>query len=178
MKKCRKPLSLRHFGTPGGIRTHGLSLRSTENRLIHAVLRCYAMSLNPLKYKAFRRTSCFSVSPDFVPFFRLFWRPVSKMLAETRRETNSNELWFESQLSFHATTLIGKLFEKDNFASIHAPSRSNVKKRYASPAIATRMHTAFFHNLFPGEAFRSTTHILSGQFPVQRRGQSKAAGYA
>ena len=27
MKKCRKPLSLRHFGTPGGGRTHGLSLR-------------------------------------------------------------------------------------------------------------------------------------------------------
>ena len=27
MKKCRKPLSLRHFGTPGGARTHGLSLR-------------------------------------------------------------------------------------------------------------------------------------------------------
>ena len=54
MKKCRKPLSLRHFGTPGGGRTHGLSLRSAKNRLIHAVLRCYAVFLKPLKYKAFR----------------------------------------------------------------------------------------------------------------------------
>ena len=58
------------------------------------------MFLKPLKYKAFRRISCFSVSPDFVPFFRLFWRPVSKMLAESERETNFNELWFVAKLTF------------------------------------------------------------------------------
>ena len=82
-----------------------LPLRSTENRLIHAVLRCYAMSLNPLKYKAFRRIPCSRVLSGFVPFFRLFWRPVSKMLAKQLRETNLNELWFESKPWFHATTL-------------------------------------------------------------------------
>ena len=88
------------YGAPIGIRTQGLPLRSTENRLIHAVLRCYAVFLKPLKYKAFRRIPCFSVSPDFVPFFRLFWRPVSKMLAEPERETNTNELWFVAELTF------------------------------------------------------------------------------
>ena len=100
MKKNRKPLSLRLFGTPGGSRTHGLPLKSTKNRLIHAMLRCYAMSLNPLKYKAFRRISCFLVSLGFVLFFRLFLHPVSKMLAEPGRETNTNELWFVAELTF------------------------------------------------------------------------------
>ncbi len=127
-KKCRKPLRLRHFGTPGGIRTHGLSLRSTKNRLIHAVLRCYAVFLNPLKYKVFRRISCFRVVSRFVPFFRLFWRPVSKMLAEPKRETNYSELRFESKLCLHVTNLTGKLYEKDNYTSIHYPSRGYVKK--------------------------------------------------
>ena len=110
------------------------------------MLRCCAMFLKPLKYKNFRRISCFLVLLGSVLFFRLFWHPVSKMLAETRRKTNTNELWFESKPWFHATTLIGKLYEKDNFASIHDPSRENVKKRYASPATATRMHTALFYS--------------------------------
>ncbi len=132
-EKCRKPLCLRHFGTPGGIRTHGLPLRSTKNRLIHAVLRCYAVFLKPLKYKAFRRIPCFLVSLGFVLFFRLFLRPVSKMLAEPGRETNTNELWFESKPWFHATTLTDKLYEKDNFTSICSPSRGCMKKRHMSP---------------------------------------------
>ena len=120
------------LSTPGGSRTHGLPLRSTRNRLIHAVLRCYAVFLKPLKYKAFRRISCFSASPDFVPFFRLFWRPVSKMLAEPQRETNTNELRFESKPWFHTITLTDKLYEKDNFTSIRSPSRGCVKKRHVS----------------------------------------------
>lgn len=124
------------FSTPGEVRTHGLSLRSTENRLIHTVLRCYAMFLKPLKYKAFERIPCFPVSPDFVPFFRLFWRPVSKMLAEPQRETNTNELRFESKPWFHTITLTDKLYDKDNFTSIRSPSRGCVKKRHVSPVSA------------------------------------------
>ena len=58
------------------------------------------MFLKPLRYKAFERNLCFPVSPDFVPFFRLFGRPVSKMLAEPKRETNTNELWFVAKLTF------------------------------------------------------------------------------
>ena len=75
-------------------------LRSTKNRLIHTVLRCYAMFLKPLKYKVSRRISCFLASLGFVLFFRLFLRPVSKMLAEPGRETNTNELWFVAELTF------------------------------------------------------------------------------
>lgn len=112
------------LSTPGGSRTHGLSLRSTENRLIHTVLRCYAMFLKPLRYKAFERNLCFPVSPDFVPFIRLFWRPVSKMLAEPRRETNTDELRFESKPWFHTITLTDKLYEKDNFTSIRSPQEA------------------------------------------------------
>ena len=100
IQKGHQASAWRPAGTPGGIRTHGLPLRSTENRLIHTVLRCYAMFLKPLKYKAFERIPCFPVSPDFVPFFRLFWRPVSRMLAEPRRETNTNELRFVAELTF------------------------------------------------------------------------------
>ena len=77
------------YSAPGEIRTHDPSLRSTKNRLIHTVLRCYAMFLKPLKYKAFVRIPCFLVSLGFVLFFRLFLRPVSKMLAEPGRETNT-----------------------------------------------------------------------------------------
>ena len=111
------------FRTPGGIRTHGLPLRSTENRLIHAMLRCYAMSLNPLKYKAFRRIPCSRVSSSFVPFFRLLLRPVSKMLAKRLRETNHNELWFEAKRRLRVTILTSKLYEKDNFTSIRSLSK-------------------------------------------------------
>ncbi len=137
-ESIKKPAhTARAGGAPGAIRTRGVPLRSTKNRLIHAVLRCYAVFLKPLKYKAFRRISCFSVSPDFVPFFRLFWRPVSKMLAEPERETNSNELWFESKPWFHTITLTDKLYEKDNFTSIRSPSRGCVKKRHVSPVSAT-----------------------------------------
>ena len=124
---------LRHFGAPAAIRTRGLSLRSTKNRLIHAMLRCYAMSLNPLKYKAFRRISCFKVVSRFVPLFRLFLRLVSKMLAEPKRETNYSELRFESKLCLHVTNLTGKLYEKDNYTSIHDPSRGYVKKAVCVP---------------------------------------------
>lgn len=127
-----------------GSRTHDLLLRSTKNRLIHAVLRCYAVFLKPLKYKAFMRISCFSVSPDFVPFFRLFWRPVSKMLAEPKRETNYSELRFESKLCLHVTNLTGKLYEKDNYTSIHYPSRGYLKKRYVSLILIMRVHIALF----------------------------------
>ena len=135
--KKRRLFRICVHGTPGGSRTHGLPLRSTKNRLIHAVLRCYAVFLKPLKYKAFRRIPCFSVSPDFVPFFRLFWRPVSKMLADPQRETNTNELRFESKPWFHTITLTDKLYEKDNFTSIRSPSRGCVKKRHVSPVSAT-----------------------------------------
>ena len=137
IRKSRNHCGYGSFGTPDGIRTHGLPLRSTENRLIHTVLRCYAMFLKPLKYKAFERNLCFPVSPDFVPFFRLFWRPVSKMLAEPRRETNTNELRFESKPWFHTITLTDKLYEKDNFTSIRSPSKGCVKKRHVSPVSAT-----------------------------------------
>lgn len=132
------------FRTPGGIRTHGLPLRSTKNRLIHAVLRCYAVFLKPLKYKAFRRISCFRVVSRFVPLFRLFLRLVSKMLAEPKRETNYSELRFESKLCLHVTNLTGKLYEKDNYTSIHYPSRGYVKKRYVSLILIMRVHTALF----------------------------------
>ena len=98
-KNAADLIGLRHFGTPGETRTHYIPLRSTKNRLIHTVLRCYAMFLNPLKYKVFRRIPCFLVSLGFVLFFRLFLRPVSKMLAEQGRETNANELWFVAELT-------------------------------------------------------------------------------
>ena len=137
-KKAVKRLCFKALGgAPAAIRTRGLSLRSTENRLIHTVLRCYAMFLKPLKYKVFERNPCFPVSPDFVPFFRLFWRPVSKMLAEPQRETNTNELRFESKPWFHTITLTDKLYDKDNFTSIRSPSRGCVKKRHVSPVSAT-----------------------------------------
>ena len=124
-------------GASKRVRTSGLPLRSTKNRLIHAVLRCYAVFLKPLKYKAFRRISCFRVVSRFVPLFRLFLRLVSKMLAEPKRETNYSELRFESKLCLHVTNLTGKLYEKDNFTSIRSLSKGWMKKRHVSSVSVT-----------------------------------------
>ena len=63
------------FRTPGGIRTHGLPLRSNSERPNHSVLRCFADFLKPLHFKGFSHLLVLLDIARFCPIWLQF--PVS-----------------------------------------------------------------------------------------------------